>query len=135
MEIRITPDTNILVSATLTEGHAYQLLTMAAAGRVKFVVSADIMSEVHKVISRKRFCLTDFEIFDSLKTITELSDMVSPAVKIDFIKSDPSDNIILEAAVAGSAEYIVSGDQHLLDLREYDGIKIIRLAEALKILI
>ncbi len=62
----------------------------------------------------------------------ELAGNVSPTVKLDVIKADPKDNIILECAVAGNADYIVSGDKHLLDLKEFSGIKILKPAEFLR---
>lgn len=132
--IRITVDTNILISASITQGHSYQLIDFARAGKFTLVISLDILEEFLRVISRTKFSFSPEKIKSILKDIISISDIVIPTRKISFIKSDPSDNIILEVAVAGLASYIVSGDQHLLELREYEGIKIIRLAEMLKLL-
>ncbi|KAB2940879.1 putative toxin-antitoxin system toxin component, PIN family [Candidatus Methanoperedens sp. BLZ2] len=59
------------------------------------------------------------------------ADVVNPEIKIDAIKADPDDNMILECAVTSGASYIVSGDKHLLDLKEYGMIKIITPKAAL----
>ena len=60
--------------------------------------------------------------------------VVEPKEEIKFIKEDPKDNIILECALAAKAGYIVSGDKHLLKLKEYKGIKIMSAREFLDIL-
>ncbi|HEX8228447.1 MAG TPA: putative toxin-antitoxin system toxin component, PIN family, partial [Chloroflexia bacterium] len=59
---------------------------------------------------------------------------VHPTVPIDAIASDPDDNKFLECAVAGGADYIVSGDKHLLSLGEYEGIRILSPADFLRVL-
>lgn len=69
-----------------------------------------------------------------LRSYFLIFDVVNPGIKLDVIKSDPDDNKILECAVACGAEYLVSGDAHLLGLKEYTGIKIITPKAALDIL-
>jgi len=59
---------------------------------------------------------------------------ISPKEKVSFIKEDEKDNIILECAVSANADYIVSGDYHILNLKEYKGIKIATAAKLLEIL-
>jgi predicted nucleic acid-binding protein len=64
----------------------------------------------------------------------EGAEVVSPQTRITRITEDPTDNRVLEAAVEGQADYIVSGDGHLLDLREHDGIPIVTPRDFLAIL-
>ncbi len=60
-----------------------------------------------------------------------IATFVKPTEKIDIIKNDPDDNIHLEAAVAGDAAYIVTGDSDLLELKEFRGIRIVTAKEFL----
>ena len=62
------------------------------------------------------------------------SEIVEPSVKIDIIKDDPDDNKILECAIAGNVDCIVSNDKHLLKLKEFKGIKILTPKEFLSLM-
>jgi len=86
------------------------------------------------VISRDKFGYTDEEINTFVEAIISFSDIVNPEIVIEAIKADPDDNKILECAVAAGASYIVSGDKHLLELKEYRKIKIITPKAALDLL-
>ncbi len=69
-----------------------------------------------------------------MEAILSFSEIINPEIKVDVIKSDPDDNKILECAIACRASYIISGDSHLLELREYGSIKIINPKTALGLL-
>ncbi len=97
-------------------------------------ISKDILSELKDVISRDNFGYTDVEVNTFIEAIISFSDIVNPEIEIDAIKADPDDNKILECAVASGASYIVSGDRHLLELKEYGKIKIITPKVALDLL-
>ena len=60
--------------------------------------------------------------------------IVKPTEKLNIVKDDPDDNKIIECAVEGSADYIISQDNHLLNLKEYKGIKIIKPEEFLSLI-
>jgi predicted nucleic acid-binding protein len=53
------------------------------------------------------------------------SQIVYPKKKLNIVKKDPSDNKILECALEAKASFVISGDRHLLEIKEYDGIKIV----------
>ncbi len=86
------------------------------------------------MISRKKFGFIKEEVNTIIESIISFSEVVNPDIKLDVIKSDPDDNKILECAVACGAFYVVSGDRHLLDLKEYGKIKIITPKAALDML-
>ncbi len=69
-----------------------------------------------------------------LQHLTLISTKVTPKENVEVIREDPEDNKFLDCAVAGKADYIVSGDQHLLELNEHEGIKIVTASELLKVL-
>lgn len=124
-------DTNVLVSALIsTMGNPALLLNKAGKNYTLFI-SKDILTELEAVISRDKFGFTEEEVNTIIEAIISFSEVINPEIKLDVIKSDPDDNKILECAVACGASYIVSGDRHLLELKEYDKIKIITPKAAL----
>ncbi|ESS08313.1 MAG: putative toxin-antitoxin system toxin component, PIN family [uncultured archaeon A07HN63] len=72
-----------------------------------------------------RFGLSEAEIQTEVETLRYFAEFVEPDVEFDIVDADPDDNKFLEAAVAGNAEYVVSGDQHLLDIEGFRGIEIV----------
>ena len=124
-------DTNVLVSALIsTMGNPALLLDKAGKNYTLFI-SKDILTELEAVISRDKFGFTEEGVNTIIEAIISFSEVINPEIKLDVIKSDPDDNKILECAVACGASYIVSGDRHLLELKEYDKIKIITPKAAL----
>ncbi len=132
--LRFTLDTNTLVSAVISKGNEYRLLKLAKEGRIKVILSLSIIKEFKEVISREKFGFSQKQIDNVLKQILNICELVIPTIKLSVIKDDPDDDAILECAVTGDVNYIVSGDRHLLDLGRYDKISIIRTFEALKII-
>jgi len=70
----------------------------------------------------------------SVEKIISISTIVEPLAKIEIIKEDIEDNIILECAKEGNADYIISQDKHLLKLRQFENIKIITPEEFLRLI-
>lgn len=132
--LKFVLDTNVLVSALISTGGNPALLLDKAGESYILFISKDMLTEFEAVISRDKFRFADEEINTIIEAIVSFSEIVNPEIKLDVIKSDPDDNKILECAVASGAYYIVSGDRHLLDLKEYGEIKIITPKEALELL-
>jgi len=132
--LRVTPDTNTLISAFISEGNEYELLKSAKLGKIKIILSLDILKEFKDVISRPKFGFSKEQIKNVFKQILSISEIIVPKLKIRIIKEDPEDDKVLECASAGNVDYIVSGDRHLLNLKNYKNIKIIRTFEVLKLI-
>ncbi len=132
--IRLVIDTNVFVSALISTRSIPALLLDEAGKKYSLFISKEILSEVEDVISREKFGFTKQKISSALEAILSFSEIIDPEIKVDVIKSDPDDNKILECAIACGASYIVSGDSHLLELREYGSIKIINPKTALELL-
>ncbi len=66
--------------------------------------------------------------------VASFSQIIQPRTKVDAVKEDPTDNKFLEAAMEADADYIVSGDKHLLKLKEFSGIKIVKAKQFLEML-
>ncbi len=131
-EIKAVYDTNILVSAFIGKGAPYKALDAVFEGKVRLILSPDIMLELEDVLSRPKFRYDEKQVRKILTIIFQASQIVEPDIYLDIVKEDPSDNRIIEAAISGRAKYIVTGDSHLLNLKEIDKIKTIPVREFLK---
>jgi len=127
-------DTNVFVSALMSKRGNPALLLDRVRRSYTLFISKDILGELKDVISRDKFDYTETEVNTFVEAIISFADVVNPEIKIDAIKADPDDNKILECAVTSGASYIVSGDKHLLELKEYRKIKIITPKAALDLL-
>lgn len=136
--MKITIDTNILVSSTFWSGDSDRILDKAEKREIELVLSEDIISEFLKVLDyeeiQSKIQNKNLEMRRSIEKIASISTIVEPKQKLYVIKDDPDDNIILECAIEGSVDYIVSNDKHLLKLGEFQGIKIVKPDEFLNII-
>jgi putative PIN family toxin of toxin-antitoxin system len=117
-------DTNVMVSAYLG-GSLEAIIVAWRAGKFALIVSNQVVSEYLDVLSRPKFKIAHDELDDFAALILSKAEFVLPEKSIHAVEADPSDNKFIEAAVAGQADYIVSGDKHLLDLKEFQGIAIL----------
>ncbi len=118
-------DTNILISGILFGGNPRQIFELVIQGKIDAYISPAIFTEFKEVLIRPKFGITHEKCFLISKEIENLFCFVFPQVRVDLIKDDPDDNIILECALAADGEYIITGDSHLLTLKSFDKIKII----------
>jgi putative PIN family toxin of toxin-antitoxin system len=133
--MRLLLDTNVLVSALIGEGKPAELIREILAKRVELLTSKPLLAEFTDVIGRSKFVdyVGESEIKDFLLLLASSTSIVG--VRSEFnVVADKSDNLILETAYDGKADYIVSGDNHLLRLKRFRGIKIITVDEALRLL-
>ena len=131
--LRVTADTNVIVSGLNFSGNPRRILQMAEDGVIQLAISDAILDEVVKVLRREKFGWEEEEIRRSLRQISRFAEHVEPKQRIDVVTEDPSDNRILECAAASGSKYLVSGDKHLLKVGQYRGIKIVTLAEFVEI--
>jgi putative PIN family toxin of toxin-antitoxin system len=104
-------------------------LAAAEAGRIRVKISAAILEEVADVLQRERFGWTAEEANAATEWLTEIADVVEPKQTVNVVKADPDDDRIIECALEGKADYLVTGDHHLLDLGRFENFKIIKPAE------
>lgn len=131
--LRVTADTNIIISGLNFSGNPRRILQMAEDGVIHLAVSDAILDEVIKVLRREKFGWEEGEIRRSLRQISRFAEHVEPKQRIDIITEDPTDNRILECAAASGSDYLVSGDKHVLKVGQYQGFKIVPPAEFLEI--
>jgi putative PIN family toxin of toxin-antitoxin system len=109
--MRVVVDTNIIVAWK--------------SGKFTLIVSAAIVNEYHAVLKRPKFKIERAELDDFSALLLDKAEFVIPLERVNAISSDPSDNKFLEAAIAGKANLIVSGDGHLQELEIFHDIPII----------
>jgi putative PIN family toxin of toxin-antitoxin system len=127
---RVVADTNVLVSALQFGGKPRQLLDLATDGQVDLAISEAIIAETLLVL-RDKFHRAPEWVAEADRQLRVITRFVQPTESIQAIEADPTDDRIVECAVAAEAEVIVSGDSHLLNLGSFRGIPIQRIAEFL----
>ena len=132
-KLRVVFDTNIFISALNWSGKPWIAYLRWLNDEFILVTSTAILSELCDIL-RRDFNWSDDDAYDIYNLIGSLSIVVTPTERIEVIEQDPDDNRILECAVEGNVNYIVSGDRHLLDLGRYRGIEIITTSEFLVLL-
>lgn len=126
-------DTNIFISAFLFAGKPAQVFDLAVDSKINLVTSPPILAEVARVLQEK-FSWEPKDIKDQLKVISDVAELITPKRKVSVLGYQ-ADNRVLEAAVEGKVDYLVTGDKkHLLPLVEFRGIKIVPPAEFLQIM-
>ena len=129
--MRVVLDTNIYVSALALPGSlAEEALQQSAFKRYELLLSTAILAELANVLTRK-FGWDASRALEACREMADLAEVVKPTKRLKILSDDP-DNRILECAVTGRADLIVTGDKHLLDLKRYAGISIVRLADFLR---
>lgn len=130
--LKLVLDTNILISAIAFGGKPEEVLNLVLDEKVIAVTSPILLAEFQEVYN-KNFPLkfVDFEL--TLEKIEEIFKMVKPKRSLKIVR-DEDDNRVLEAAVEGGCDFIITGDKDLLDLGKYKKIKIMKADEFLEII-
>jgi putative PIN family toxin of toxin-antitoxin system len=131
-EIRLVLDTNVLVAALLFTGPPSRLVSLWRERRIGILLSKAVFIEYLRVLAYPKFKLSGEEIKALVEEyVLPFAEMVTVVETPAIIREDPADDAFLALAAAGRARYIVSGDKHLLALREYRRVKIVTPREFL----
>ena len=131
--IRVTPDTNVLISALFYHGNERAVLEAAVEGRLQFVLSMEIIDELIRVLEKK--FKGDPELTrDYVLRLNELSDIVTPRKLPGKLVRDREDVKVIECAHSGHSDYIVSSDRDLLSLKRYRQTKIVSSSKLVRII-
>lgn len=125
---RVVLDTNVLISGLFWEGNERALLMRCRDGELRSVTSPGILDELERVLTRK-FKVPGRKVRDYVREIIRFSDIVLPRGDLRVVEDDPSDDLVLETAVLGRVDVIVTGDRHLLRLGSYGDVGIKRAKE------
>ncbi len=133
MIFKVVIDTNIYISAIFWGGKPRKIIDSGREEKILIFTSIEIEDEIAGKLSKK-FNLKESEINNILLDFSTFTIPIKITKHIDAVPDDPDDNKFIECAVMCNADYIVSGDEHLLKLKEYTGIKILKASEFLKLL-
>jgi putative PIN family toxin of toxin-antitoxin system len=128
---RVTADTNLYISALLRGGKPRDLLNLARSGKIDLAVSEDIVAETLRVL-REKFQRSPEGLQEDEAYLRRITRLVEPSERVEAVRADPSDDRIVECAVAAGSEVIVSGDKHLLSLGSFRGIDVMTVADFLQ---
>ena len=131
--MKVVLDTNVFISGIFWTGESHNAILAWKEGKFDLVTSPQTVSELVKILSDFKIRLPHDMIKEWSDLIVRNSIVVEPKEKISAVKDDPTDDIFIEAAVAGSADFIVSQDKEVLKLKEFRGIKIVTPEEFNKI--
>lgn len=128
--MRVVLDTNVVISGLgRASSPPGQILQFWKSGSVELVTSRQLVAEYRTALSypkvRAFLKLTDAEVEEALLGLEDADIQVDIGVPERTVHSDPDDDIVVATAIAGEADFIVSGDRHLLELGEHKGIRII----------
>jgi putative PIN family toxin of toxin-antitoxin system len=129
---KVVADANIYLSAILFEGKPQEVISLAMQRKIEVLVSEAILDQVARVLKRK-FDWADWQISEAIAELRNITILITPKKTLKVIEEKESDNRILECALEGKVQYIITGDKrHLLPLKEFQGIKILPPAEFLE---
>ncbi|HEX9850423.1 putative toxin-antitoxin system toxin component, PIN family [Candidatus Deferrimicrobium sp.] len=129
--MRVVFDSNVLLAALLfPEGRAAAAVENILDGKDDLVLSPPILREILSVLARK-FSRDREELSRVAVVLGEMGEIVDPSRRLGIFRDEP-DNRILECAVEGKADVIVTGDKAMLAFGEYEGIRLVTLADYLK---
>lgn len=127
---RVVIDTNVLISGIIQQsGFPFKVVKLWEDEVIVLITSVATIEEAERVLNypkiRKRYALTSDDIQRTAANLLKYSVLVQDPPIPNVIEQDPDDNKILATAIAGKADYIISGDMHLLTLKNYRGIEIV----------
>lgn len=131
---KVVIDTNVFVSGLTFKGKPREVLDLAWKGEIEVCISPFILRELEETL-KKDFGWDRDQIKHAIEKIKAKTILIHPKNKVSVIKEKDDDNRILECAIEGRVQYLISGDRkHLLPLKEYQRTKILSPAEFLKVL-
>ncbi len=130
--IRAVLDTNVIISSVFWEGNPHKVIRRGLLGEYQLLTSAEILDEVVDKL-RNKFHFPEENIQELIDILITNGHVVEPGSKFDVVR-DKKDNKIVECAFDGKANYIVTGDPDLLELKEFRGIRIVTAREFLEVL-
>lgn len=122
--VRAVLDTNIFVSALLGKGPPARLYEAFEQGSFWLVSSKELIAELAEVLLRPELAISPADIKTAFRLLRRRALIIRPKHHVNICR-DPSDNLVLECALSGNADWIVTGDKDLLVLHPFRGIGII----------
>jgi putative PIN family toxin of toxin-antitoxin system len=136
--VRAVLDTNTVVSGFLWGGNPGRLLDFARAGKIRVYTTAELIAELEDVLNRPKLSRQVQAKGGNPQIViakwAEMTEVVTSARGVSVVDADPDDNAVIACAVAALADLVISGDKHLLDLKQYGNARIVNAAEAVTLI-
>ena len=132
MVSKVVIDTNIYISAIFWNGKPREVIDLGRDGKITIFTSLDIENEIAGKL-KTTFKLAEEDVNQILLDFSTFTLPIRISKQLIVVQDDPDDNKFIECAVECKANYIISGDRHLLNLKEYEGIKLIKSSDFLKV--
>jgi uncharacterized protein len=127
-------DTNVVLSAILFGGKPRQVFEKALSGNIQVAISESLVNELLGVLQRPKFELSAQLVQTIVSEYASISSWIEPSEHFNVVVDDPSDNHIIDCAVAAKADYLITGDKHLLNLGTFKMIRIVSVDTFIDIL-
>ena len=121
---KVVIDTNIIVSAFGWGGKPADIIRLITGGEILNFTSVEMLTELKEVVGYPKLAFSEALQAEITEIMFNASSIVNIHESLDIIDADSSDNKVLECAISANVEFIISGDKHLLDLKNFRGIEI-----------
>ena len=135
--VKIVLDTNVWVSALLWGGKPAEIIEAAEKGKLRIFISEEIIVEISQVLAYpkiEKIYKTELRRQELIEQVLKIAKFVKATAKVEVVNEHPADNKFLECALAAKANYIVSGDKHLLKVVSYKKIQVSPLSDFLALI-
>jgi putative PIN family toxin of toxin-antitoxin system len=132
--MKIVLDANIFISSFFWGGNPRKVLERVISGIDELFITKEILDEINDVTGRPKFHADENEINYFINSIEEISNKIVSKRRINNGSRDKTDNKYIECGLTAHVDYIISGDIHLLEIKEYENIKIVTAKEYLEII-
>ncbi|MEK6921992.1 MAG: putative toxin-antitoxin system toxin component, PIN family [Nanoarchaeota archaeon] len=122
------------MSALGWNGKPKQIFQKCVHTELELITSSKQIDELQRVLNYPKFDFTEQEKETFIEIVLEIAILVEITGKLNVISEDPDDNVILDTAIIGNADYLITGDPHLLKLKQFLGVKIITANDFLDVL-
>ena len=123
--MKVVLDANIFISSFFWGGNPRSVLERVIMGIDELFITKEILDEIEAVIGRPKFHADKEKAAYFINSIEEIGNKIVPQKQINNGSRDKKDNMYIECGMAAGVDYIISGDVHLLELKEYKKIKIV----------
>ena len=131
---RVVIDTNVIISSIFWEkGNPHSVIKLAIRQKVSNFTSPEMLSELSKVL-RENFGQPEHFVESQVSLVAKYSRLAKPNRKVNVIKEDPKDDMVLECAASCKVNYIITGDNHILKLKKFENIAIVTPREILDLI-
>lgn len=131
---KVVLDTNILISALGWEGQPRLIFNMAINNDFELIISDKQLEEIIKVLNYPKFSFNYDQKSRFINLLLEISTLIKLNKIINVIEDDPEDNIIITSAVIGNADFIITGDEHILKLKKFRTISILNARDFINLI-